>query len=471
MHVVADFIGLLFAYGLTYLIRFGFDLNPLRHFVGQPLLSEEIPPERYPIFYAARAPLYLALFFVFLFFVYALLRLYSGHRRLRHTPLFWNLLLANGLLFLLLSTFLFFRPESREWHMRGFLPLVVLLNAPCTYYARRACNAIIARLRRKGRLINRTLLIGTGRESDTVMRWSEERRIKSFRIIDRIPVPKTPEEARAVLKERITDEISTVFLIAPNASEAVIHAVADVARRRNRTLVAYEPSFLRLHNPFAYGDVLNGCPLVHFSAPGDSYAPSRLRTLFAQFLAGVALLLLSPVILIVSLLIRLDTPGPAFFVQERYGLNNRRFRMFKFRTMVCDAEKQLAKLRARNETDGALFKMHDDPRITRVGRFLRKTSLDELPQLINILRGEMRFVGPRPLPCRDLDPYLDEWQGFRQTIPPGLTCIWQVTGRSAIGFDAMSNLDIWYAHNRNWVLDAQIILRTFWSVVFGGGAY
>ena len=191
----------------------------------------------------------------------------------------------------------------------------------------------------------------------------------------------------------------------------------------------------------------------------------------AQALAAVLLLLCSPVFLIVAALIRLDSPGPALFVQDRYGLNNRRFRMFKFRTMVRDAERRLAEIRDRNETDGALFKMHDDPRITRVGRFLRKTSLDELPQLINILRGEMRFVGPRPLPCRDLDPYLNEWQGFRQTIPPGLTCIWQITGRSDVGFDSMAHLDVWYAHNRNWVLDTQIVLRTFWTVVFGGGAY
>jgi len=471
LHAAADVLGLILAYWLTYLLRFGFDLDPLRHFVGQPLSRVEFQAARYPIFYATHAPLYLAAFAVFLFVAYALLGLYSGHRRLRRTPLFWNLLLANGILFLILATVLFFKTDSRAWHMRGFLPLVILLNLPCTYFVRRASNALIARLRRAGRLINRTLLMGEGKAADTVMRWSEERRIKSYRIVTRVPFPKTSAEARAVLEKRLSDEISTVFVVAPAASREVIRTVADCTRRRNRTLIVAAPWFLRLHNPFSYGDTVHGLPLVHFQAPGDAYAPSRFRTLAAQALAAVLLVLLSPVFLIIAALIRLDSPGPALFVQDRYGLNNRRFRMFKFRTMVRDAESRLAAIRDRNETDGALFKMHDDPRITRVGRFLRKTSLDELPQLINILRGEMRFVGPRPLPCRDLDPYLNEWQGFRQTIPPGLTCIWQITGRSDVGFDSMASLDVWYAQNRNWVLDTQIVLRTFWTVVFGGGAY
>ena len=179
----------------------------------------------------------------------------------------------------------------------------------------------------------------------------------------------------------------------------------------------------------------------------------------------------SPFLLLIGLAIRLETPGPALFVQERYGLGARKFRMYKFRTMVADAEARLAELRSRNETDGALFKMHDDPRVTRVGRFLRRTSLDELPQLINIAKGEMRFVGPRPLPCADVEPYLASWQGFRHAVPPGLTCIWQVTGRSDVGFEAMSQLDIWYALNRSWVLDVRILSRTFRTVVFGAGAY
>ena len=256
----------------------------------------------------------------------------------------------------------------------------------------------------------------------------------------------------------------------PDIPAAVV-ALLDAARRANRACVVQSARFLRLHNPFHYGDTLRGVPLVHYAAPGSAYAPSRFRDLASRALAAVLLVPAAPVMLLCALAIRLETPGPALFVQERYGLACRKFRMFKFRTMVADAEARLAELRPRNETDGALFKLHDDPRVTRVGHFLRRTSLDELPQLINIARGEMRFVGPRPLPCADMEPWLGSWQGFRQTVPPGLTCIWQVSGRSDVGFEAMAMLDNWYALNRSWVLDVRILARTLWSVVFGSGAY
>ena len=141
------------------------------------------------------------------------------------------------------------------------------------------------------------------------------------------------------------------------------------------------------------------------------------------------------------------------------------------RGRVVGVGDNLDALRGRNESDGALFKLHDDPRVTRVGRFLRRTSLDELPQLVNILRGEMRFVGPRPLPCADIEPYLHTWHCLRQFVRPGLTCIWQCAGRSDIGFEGMSLLDGWYVLNRDWMLDIRIFARTLWTVLFQHGAY
>jgi lipopolysaccharide/colanic/teichoic acid biosynthesis glycosyltransferase len=152
-------------------------------------------------------------------------------------------------------------------------------------------------------------------------------------------------------------------------------------------------------------------------------------------------------------------------------MNGKTFKMLKFRTMCRDAECRIDELRSRNEADGALFKMRNDPRITRIGRLLRKTSIDELPQLINILRGEMRFVGPRPLPVRDLADYMRSWHSTRQMASPGLTCIWQVAGRSGVGFEDMCLLDIWYIFNRDWILDVRILFRTAWVVLFRSGAY
>ena len=469
-HLVDDLLGLAAAYVVTYLLRFGFNLDPLRALFGRPV-DMGSGSVAYPVTYGLGATLYLPLFAVALLALYALFGMYDGHMRLRRTHLMWSLLVSNAATLVMLATYLFF--DKNTWHMRGFLPLVLMLNVPFTYAARRLTNFLVKRIRNHDRLLYRTLLVGTGRSADKLAELSEEHRLKGHRIVARIPTPRTPERATASLERalRKNPRVSTVIVAEEKLLPAVGIALLDCARRHNRAVVLYTHDFFKLHNPFEYGDTLFGVPLVHYAAPGASFAPSRLRDLLSRATASVMLVLGSPFLLLFALAIKLETPGPALFVQERYGLGGRRFRMYKFRTMVKDAESKLAALKKENETDGALFKMHDDPRVTKVGRLFRKTSIDELPQLINIARGEMRFVGPRPLPCKDIEPYLEYWQGFRQTVPPGLTCIWQCSGRSDIGFDSMSRLDNWYALNRSWLLDARIVARTAWCVLFGSGAY
>jgi lipopolysaccharide/colanic/teichoic acid biosynthesis glycosyltransferase len=191
--------------------------------------------------------------------------------------------------------------------------------------------------------------------------------------------------------------------------------------------------------------------------------------------ALVGLLLLTPVMLAISLLIRLDSPGPILFRQLRRGYRGRLFWVLKFRTMVVDAEQQLQDLEKKNEsTGGVLFKVRDDPRITPLGRFLRRSSLDELPQLINVLRGEMSLVGPRPLQLRDSDKLqmLDpEGYACRLRVMPGLTGPWQVGGRSEVDYSHMVKLDRDYAQNWSLMGDLWIIMRTFVVVLVGRGAY
>jgi len=194
-------------------------------------------------------------------------------------------------------------------------------------------------------------------------------------------------------------------------------------------------------------------------------------------LAGalVGLLLLAPVILALSLLIRLDSPGPVLFRQLRRGYRGRLFWVLKFRTMVVDAEQRLHDLEEDNESaGGVLFKLRDDPRVTPLGRFLRRSSLDELPQLINVLRGEMSLVGPRPLQLRDSDKLQAlDYAGYahRLQVMPGLTGPWQVAGRSEIDYTNMVKLDVAYAQSWSVIGDLQIILRTFVVVLVGRGAY
>jgi lipopolysaccharide/colanic/teichoic acid biosynthesis glycosyltransferase len=191
--------------------------------------------------------------------------------------------------------------------------------------------------------------------------------------------------------------------------------------------------------------------------------------------AAAAILVSLPVFLALALLIRLDSRGPALFLQIRRGYGGRPFRMLKFRTMTTDAEQRLRELEKRNESaGGVLFKLRDDPRVTRLGRFLRRSSLDELPQLFNVLKGEMSLVGPRPLQLRDCERLaLVDPHGYtrRHQTLPGLTGPWQVAGRSHLDYEEMVRLDLDYVENRSMVRDLGIIVKTVLAVLLRRGAY
>jgi len=186
--------------------------------------------------------------------------------------------------------------------------------------------------------------------------------------------------------------------------------------------------------------------------------------------AAVGLVAFSPVLLGLAVAIKFTSPGPVLFSQLRYGLNRRRFRMYKFRTMVTNAESLQANLEDQNEAWGPVFKIKQDPRVTRLGQFLRRASLDELPQLWNVLEGDMSLVGPRPLPERDVARFADTWLMRRFSVKPGLTCLWQISGRSNISFDRWIELDLEYIDKWSLALDLKILARTMSVVVKGSGA-
>jgi len=186
--------------------------------------------------------------------------------------------------------------------------------------------------------------------------------------------------------------------------------------------------------------------------------------------ASIVLLLLAPVLIAAALAIKLTSKGPVMFLQERIGFNKRRFKIFKFRTMVTDAEKLMASLEKCNEASGPVFKMKNDPRITPIGRILRKTSIDELPQLFNVLEGTMSLVGPRPLPIRDYEGFNEDWQRRRFSVKPGITCLWQVNGRSGISFEKWMQLDLQYMDEWSLWLDFKILVKTVPAVLKGSGA-
>ena len=194
----------------------------------------------------------------------------------------------------------------------------------------------------------------------------------------------------------------------------------------------------------------------------------RFKRVFDLTLCLLVLPLLLVLMVLIALAIRIDSSGPIVFVQLRTGRDGRRFRMYKFRTMVENAEELKASLQHLNILPPPDFKIIDDPRITRVGRFLRKTSLDELPQLLNVLRGDMSLVGPRPTSFHS-DTY-SLWHTHRLEAPPGITGLWQVKGRNSMTFDERLRLDIYYVENRSFLLDLKILFQTFTTVVGRSGA-
>lgn len=187
--------------------------------------------------------------------------------------------------------------------------------------------------------------------------------------------------------------------------------------------------------------------------------------------SGLGLIILSPFFILIAILIKIDNPeGPIIFKQERVGLNGKVFVLYKFRSMIPEAEQLKASLKNLNEMSGPVFKIKNDPRVTKIGRFLRKTSIDELPQLINVLKGEMSLIGPRPLPVEEMSKVEPHIYSKRSSVKPGITCIWQISGRNNIDFDKWMEMDLQYIDNWSLWLDWKILFLTFPAVISRKGA-
>lgn len=224
-----------------------------------------------------------------------------------------------------------------------------------------------------------------------------------------------------------------------------------------------------LHIARTHQTDFNGFPLLEFETFHAKEWQLFIKRLMDILISVLALVFFSPLMLLVAILIKLTSKGPVLFKQTRSGLKGRKFTLYKFRSMVTDAEHLQKQLFERNEMDGPVFKIKKDPRITRVGHILRKTSIDELPQFINVLKGDMSIVGPRPPLVKEVEKY-EIWQRRRLSLKPGITCIWQVSGRNKIGFDEWMRMDMEYIDNWSLVLDLKILVRTFFVVLVGYGA-
>ena len=271
-----------------------------------------------------------------------------------------------------------------------------------------------------------------------------------------------------ILAERVIDE---VFVVLPMRSQ--YDATAQVIRycEEQGIPVRISCDLFVPGNCGQYFDVIEGTPILSLVPSAASYWYYVLKRIFDIGVAAVLLILLAPLFIVVALRIKYDLPGPVFFVQRRVGMNKRLFPLLKFRTMYVNSEAMQSQLEPFNEVDGPAFKMYDDPRVTQFGRFLRRSSIDELPQLFNVLVGHMSLVGPRPLPLRDVERFKLDWQRRRFSVRPGITCLWQVSGRSSISFDQWMELDMLYIDRRSLLLDLKILLQTIPAVLKKTGAY
>jgi exopolysaccharide biosynthesis polyprenyl glycosylphosphotransferase len=274
------------------------------------------------------------------------------------------------------------------------------------------------------------------------------------------------EELGGILQQEVVDEIVFAVNMQELARlEPVMQHCADVGMRTRVQLEFLPAAYSRI-----YLEKFRDVQLLSLSSAPDSELRLFFKRIFDAALSFAALIVFSPLLLCIAAMIRMTSPGPVLFRQTRCGLGGRRFMLYKFRSMINNAEQMRAELHQLNELDGPVFKISDDPRITTVGRWLRRFSLDELPQLWNILRGDMSFVGPRPAVPEEVEQY-EDWQRRRLRMRPGLTCTWVLEGRNHVDFNRWMQLDLTYIDNWSLWLDFKIFLRTIPIVLSGRGAY
>jgi exopolysaccharide biosynthesis polyprenyl glycosylphosphotransferase len=323
------------------------------------------------------------------------------------------------------------------------------------------------------------LIVGTDERAARVAEVLEDAREWGYRLVGIVREgTSNPEDSRLspypiieldqlgeVLKKHVIDEV--IFVVSKETLARLEEVFLECEEEGIKTRVML--SFFPHVTSKVYLEALYDLPLLTFTTTPQNEYLLFVKNTFDFLLAGSLLVLLSPVLLVVALLIKLTSQGPVIFAQTRCGLGGRRFVLYKFRSMIHDAEEKRSQLEHLNEMSGPVFKVSNDPRCTPLGKFLRKFSIDEFPQLLNILKGDMSFVGPRPPIPEEVDQY-QRWQRRRLRMKPGLTCLWQVSGRNKIDFAEWMKMDLEYIDSWSLLLDLKIFLKTIPIALLGKGA-
>lgn len=356
------------------------------------------------------------------------------------------------------------------------LTVTLILIALARFLARRA----LYMLRAKGKAVQRVLLVGSYPEAlevhRAVTRASQAGLIpvgiyltEGAASVRGISTPVPTFANRDVVSLAADLDADTIAVCGSASAEpGELRRLAWQLEGTGRDLVV-APQLTDIAGPRVHIRPVEGLPLLYVEEPTLAGVSWLVKTVLDRTCALIGLILLSPLLLAIGISIKATSPGPVFFRQPRVGMEGKTFRCWKFRTMYIDAEERQAALMMQNESDGLLFKIKDDPRVTSIGRFLRRTSLDELAQLINVVKGEMSLVGPRPLPAENGD-FLGDVRR-RLLVRPGITGLWQVSGRSDLSWDDAVRLDLYYVDNWSLTADLQILFRTVAVVLRRKGAY
>jgi exopolysaccharide biosynthesis polyprenyl glycosylphosphotransferase len=356
-----------------------------------------------------------------------------------------------------------------RWMLVGFWLLASLF----LFLVRLAKRSMLRQFRLHGRNLRRVVIVGTGPRAQQLaqmMRQHSELGYILVGFIDDVQQPDvigTLDHMAEILRDNVIDEMMIALPIKTFYEK--MENVVQMAAEQGITVRLHSDLF-SVQLTRAVAKQLDDMPMLALYTGPEQGWDFRLKQVIDFASAMVLLILLAPVLLLIAALVKLTSPGPIFFVQERLGYNKHPFRMYKFRTMVADADRLQSQLESLNEAVGPVFKIKHDPRVTPLGKFLRKTSLDELPQLFNVLLGDLSLVGPRPLPRRDFERFDEYWFNRRFSVKPGITCIWQVSGRSNTDFNQWIKQDLEYIDKWSLALDLKILLKTIPAVLRGTGA-